>query len=1737
MTDTNYNLYDQISGFYNENQQYDFSFSLNDRSNYSQMAGATQQFARSIGLQYDNWSPPNSNLPPELNYPTNTSYEDQLANANSDDQPYLAPDAYYHGATVRLFAFKAMTEGRPWEIGRIYYASLGHELEGGTDPKWWADHNMDYFNNKDQLFKGIQDYFEYAQRNSPGSSDPITFKEMVNEIATRVKDDVDNGTLITKPWEAFYSNDPSQQKVATEMLFAKHVQEPLFQLNPNNATPYSFVDWKTAGVHTNNHIINTVGAKMAVATGDSGSPNLSKIPVDPKASGRLRKPNPKKAKAPASKGHAKKLSAEDKRLLDFLKKYSHLPPWALSLSLSYAGFSHIELVSLSNKVRTDPGIITWTGFPDVVTNATGVISDPSGKVLAKPNPPLVFDMDNDGVETISLENSKAFFDFDGNGFAQRTSWVSRDDALLAIDRDLSGQIEDVNELFGFLDKTGFEELGELDTNGDNLIDINDEEFGQLRVWQDSDEDGETDVGELETLAERGIQSISLKTKIEDFAINDNPISESAVFTKSDNSTSTIYDVFFKASFSYTQTHDDFNISLDLILSPWLRGQGLVKDLLVEATTNDNLKTLVQELTNESDIFNIYNRMDELLGEWSGVGTIGQSTLTVCDPGIAAFIDKFLNLGLEENQDFANENIDTYNDSYLLLKEKLFVDFISQTAVGTALGITYNFFEDKYVINDNVFYPSIVENLTNSESSFASFLLTKVLAQNSQLNLTKLSDSIIQHGFGSVLLDYLKESISWVAPDIDGLVTGDTANNLLFSNIEDVTIQGGAGNDWLVSAAGNNTLQGGTGNDTYVLSDLNNPDIIDDFEGSEDTLILGAGISKDNLVLSQSGNDLVLTALGQTLGTIKNWYITPSIETFRFHDGTSLNSTEISSMQSTLTGTSSGETLTGNNFTNTLNADSGNDVVYGYAGNDTIDGGSGSDTLLGGYGDDTYTVDSINDVVTEIIVQGTDTIQSSVNWTLGDNIENLTLTGSATNGTGNMLDNAITGNSSANSLTGGLGDDTLDGGAGDDTLIGGLDSDTFVIDSVSDVITENADEGTGDTVQSSISYTLGSHLENLTLTGSNAINGTGNALDNILTGNSNTNTLIGGDGDDTYIVQNTADVVVENASEGTDAIESSVSFTLSSHVENLVLTGPSSISATGNTLNNTLTGNSANNTLTGGSGDDTYVVQNSGDMVVENANEGTDTVQSSVSYTLSSNVEALTLTGIDSTTGTGNTLANEIQGNLGDNTLDGGTGADTLMGNEGDDTYIVDDANDVITEFEGDGTDTAESSVSYTLSEDIENLTLTGSGNNTATGNSLNNIITGNSGTNTLTGGLGDDTYIVQNSGDTVVENTDEGTDTVDSSVDYTLSNYIENLTLTGSGNITATGNALNNIITGNSGTNTLTGGLGDDTYIVQNSGDAVVENAAEGTDTVQSNLSYTLSQYVENLTLTGTSAISATGNTENNSLIGNTANNTLDGSSGTDTMAGGDGDDTYTVDNTGDLINENASEGIDSVQSSVSYTLKDYVENLTLTGMTATQGIGSVYDNALIGNTLNNSFEGRDGNDTLDGGTGTDTLKGGAGDDTFLVDDAGDVVAESINEGTDTIQTALSYTLGSNIENLTLTGSSNLTGTGNALNNVLTSNTGINTLVGGLGDDTYVLENSSDVVTENALEGTDTVKAKFTYTLGDNFENLVLTGTSAIHGTGNSANNSLTGNTAANSLIYVQELETTPLMVEKEQIR
>ncbi len=205
-----------------------------------------------------------------------------------------------------------------------------------------------------------------------------------------------------------------------------------------------------------------------------------------------------------------------------------------------------------------------------------------------------------------------------------------------------------------------------------------------------------------------------------------------------------------------------------------------------------------------------------------------------------------------------------------------------------------------------------------------------------------------------------------------------------------------------------------------------------------------------------------------------------------------------------------------------------------------------------------------------------------------------------------------------------------------------------------------------------------------------------------------------------------------------------------------------------------------------------------------------------------------------------------------------------------------------------------------------------------------------------------------------------------------------------------------------------------------------------------------------------------------NQLNGGVGNDRIDGRGGADVMIGGLGNDIYNVNNAGDIVTENPGEGTDKINSRVTYTLPDNVEDLILKGGASINGIGNDLKNKLIGNSAVNQLEGGVGDDRLDGKAGADTMIGGLGKDIYVVDNVGDIVIENASEGRDTIKSIVTYTLPNNVEKLTLTGGSAIDGMGNSANNTLTGNSAPNLLTGDAGNDKLDGKGGNNILTGGA---------------------------------------------------------------------
>jgi Ca2+-binding RTX toxin-like protein len=908
------------------------------------------------------------------------------------------------------------------------------------------------------------------------------------------------------------------------------------------------------------------------------------------------------------------------------------------------------------------------------------------------------------------------------------------------------------------------------------------------------------------------------------------------------------------------------------------------------------------------------------------------------------------------------------------------------------------------------------------------------------------------------------------------------------------LQGSAFNDTLIGStnlwielfsggAGNDTINGGTITDTIDYLNLNQVEywqtavsganinlqtgIALDGQGGTDTLVninfvVGSNFNdtmrgSDGALFEQfmglSGNDSInggsLTASSARL----SYQVSPAAVNVDIALGTAQDGhggTDTFTNINFVRGSNFNDTLFGSNTTVV------SETFEAQAGNDYIDGRGGLDWVR--YQNSTAAA-NVN-LVTGLAQDGL----GGVDTLLG--IENVR---------GSSFDDVFIGNAAANAFEGRAGNDSMDGGAGDDTFTGAAGNDTMV---GGDALTFDYVIYSG--ASSAVTVNLSTNSGSGASEGSDSLVGVegviASAYADTLTGDANSNYFRGNAGNDTIDGGGGAGVDIADHRDAAGAV--TVDLAAGTSVGDGTDTLTDIETAFGSSFNDTLRGDEGDNGLRGRTGNDTLDGRDGRDRadyrsaagavqvsLLTNTSAGADGVDTLIDIEnlrgseffgdlLTGDNDANDLDGMGGNdTLFGNGGADSLLGGDGNDSLNGGTGVDSMVGGTGNDVYVVDVAGDVTIETStlASEIDTVLSGVSRTLGSNLERLTLTGTAALNGTGNTLANLITGNTGANTLNGGSGNDTL--------------NG----------------------GSGNDSLIGGTGNDSLNGGTGVDSMVGSAGNDIYVVDVAGDLTIETStlASEIDTVLSGVSRTLGLNLERLTLTGTAALNGTGNTLANLITGNTGANTLNGSTGNDTlnggsgndsliggtgndslvgglgidtMIGGTGNDVYVVDVAGDVTTETstlASE-IDTVLSGVSRTLGLNLERLTLTGTAALNGTGNTLANLITGNTGANTLNGGSGNDTLNGGAGVDTLVGGTGNDIYVVDVAGDLTTETSTLATeiDSVLSGVTRTLGTNLERLTLTGTSAISGTGNTLANVITGNSGANSLNGGSGNDT-----------------------------------------------------------------------------------
>lgn len=708
-------------------------------------------------------------------------------------------------------------------------------------------------------------------------------------------------------------------------------------------------------------------------------------------------------------------------------------------------------------------------------------------------------------------------------------------------------------------------------------------------------------------------------------------------------------------------------------------------------------------------------------------------------------------------------------------------------------------------------------------------------------------------------------------DDDFIIIGTDGDNTLTLGNGDDKLTLGNGNNTLTLGSGANQIKAGVGDNTITINGLgsvkielasgNNTVTVDDgpalitVGGGKNTIVTGDGKSTVqagdgvNTITTGNGNSAVTVGDGAgntiVVGTGKN-VVTLGIGIGNLLQTGGGGNTLL--VEAAAIGT---DTIQG---AMTTNDGTGNQVILTTTGAASITGVTGFQTFrLADGGPNSLAVNDGNFIRLpgkSISVLGGDS---------GNTVNASTL--SAANSV------RLTGGLAIDTFIGGAGNDTFDGKGGADVMTGGLGNDRYYVDDAADQAIEAAAGGT-DTVFASVNYTLatGQALEILRANaGAVGLTLRGNELDNRLYGGIGNDTLngkagadymTGGDGDDTYIVDQVRDQVFEAAGGGSDTILTLSNYTLGAGQEVEFLrayAGTPALRLNGNELDNRIYGGTAGDTLDGmagadvmfgGAGNDRYFVDQAGDLVVEAVGEGIDTILTLSDYALRQGQEVEYLRAIAGAPGlrlSGNEFDNGIYGADGNDTIDGMAGADLMVGRAGDDRYFVDNAGDRVLEAAGGGTDTVYTTVDFALGtgQEVEILrALAGAGALRLSGNEMDNRIFGGTGDDTIDGmggddrmigGAGDDRYFVDSIDDTVVEAAAMGTDIVYSfAPSFILGANVENLRLM-DGATSGTGNSLANVIRSLTGADTiLAGKAGDDRLVGGDGADTL--NGGQGVD-------------------------------------------------------------------------------------------------------------------------------------------------------------------------------------------------------------------------------------------------------------------------------------------------------------------
>lgn len=1261
-----------------------------------------------------------------------------------------------------------------------------------------------------------------------------------------------------------------------------------------------------------------------------------------------------------------------------------------------------------------------------------------------PKDPLIIDLGKKGIELTSLDDG-VHFDLDKNGFAEKTAWIGGEDGFLALDRNGNGKIDNGGELFGdqvtlkdgSTSSEGFEALAELDENGDGVIDKNDSEFANLRVWIDANHNGISESDELKTLDELGITSISLDhaNKSETDSSTGTIVSESSTVTFADGSVRNISEHWFKVNSADSEDLNDFGEGV-VVSSVDSFGNVMSLNNAIFADKTGTLAGLVEQFKNSTDYIEkriLVKRILYFITDSAEIST--NSRGGNIDARDLHVIEQFMGRGFEGIDGGTSPNVNAaaiLKGVYLDIEEMYFNLLNKETVIGDYLDlILRRWGDDGSYLDTSAFKEKISEMMENGDDvgNIIAGVASWLNQYDDVYNATTFDELKSNFSEYNEIFDRIKNTNVLLGGKNNDMISGTSGVDVICGDDGNDTLLGGSGNDMLYGengndvldgGAGNDTLYGGEGNDTYVFAKGYGSDTIIDADGLNtlrfkglnptDILVNGTGEYDATITIKGTNDTLVIKDFrkGEEYANYDlefdgvKMHVTDQGSPFRHIYGGNgddvLKAVVDDSIMhafggnDTVYGSDGNDIIYGNEGDDVLYAGSGNDLVYGGDGNDILDGGEGNDLLYGGSGNDTYVFGRY---------YGTDIISDSEGVSTIKMAEGISL------------------------------DDLDIISVGEDIVIAIKDSeDKLIINGFAEKPDHYILEVGGESVSLKDSITAG---ESKFLSGSEE-------SDYIV--NESSTVIAGGSGDDRIIGNDEDEIIFGDR--GNDQI-------LSGGGNDVIFGGSGDDYINGGDGNDMINGGSGNDFIDGGLGDDTYFFNPGyGNDSIKDS-DGANTIMFGDGFTASGikayrsnwNDLLITFDGFDDTLTIKNYCIDKNARNFtlvfADGTVVEAAAKDSplrkIYGTNGSE-YMESIYDDGIT-------NDAQESDDQIVGSDGNDMLYGGDGDERITGKAGDDILDGGKGNDYLNGGTGNDTYIF-NKGygvDTISDG--EGTNTIniygysasqikayrtnwndvtitfaDSEDKIVIEGFFTSeanrnfyLTFNGGGRVYATAS--------NSPLRTIYGTDGDE-YIAAMDDRGVTLYGEGGADNLNG----------------GGGADRLYGGIGNDQLYGNSGNDTLDGGEGDDMLYGGAGNDTYIF---------NVGSGTDTIVDSEGINTISFGAGLTEDAMTAYRHnwndlmitFEGIEDKLIIqgyfGSESNRNFDvrfangkryaynsaenpikqvhateyddwmtawsdngiilhGDGGNDNLTGGAGDDMLFGGIGNDTLNGNDGIDIL-------------------------------------------------------------------------------------------------------------------------------------------------